>query len=309
MSYNASSTNPTDSLSSVVTGSDEFDKYFVSPAIIGADFFNVYSNAIFFSQQGDGKATSWHEYGEDWLNGTLGDSYDVPCGIYYIPKSIVSGGSYICFSTRDTNGTTGAYPLMVGGVYGITGSVIGNINFVSTHNGLSLSSYLDMTFAVGRDLAIGVDDDFTLNATGASFATTSLSFVATGGNASFGSIGGTLSLGGSEGVTISSSAQGITLDSHGHFALSGDYSIALTAGDDIALTASDDISITASTGSIDLSANTFLDLGGGAGIRLDPSGPLGYDSVKTSMNYVLCLVDSGGKFWLRRVPQSEFANP
>ena len=62
-------------------GSDE--KYFTSPGIVGADWFNVYSNAIFFSEQGDGKATSLHQLGPNWMN----NNTDKPVGLYYKPST------------------------------------------------------------------------------------------------------------------------------------------------------------------------------------------------------------------------------
>ena len=69
-----------------LTGAGEgFEKTFTSPGMVGADFFNVYSNAIFFSDTGDGKRTSFTDAGENWLDGN--SSQDLPTGLYYRPDS------------------------------------------------------------------------------------------------------------------------------------------------------------------------------------------------------------------------------
>jgi len=69
-------------------------KYFTSPGVVGADWFNVYSNAIFFSETGNGKATSLHSRIESWLNS--GGSR--PVGIYYEPQS---GGAFSLYGTSE----------------------------------------------------------------------------------------------------------------------------------------------------------------------------------------------------------------
>jgi hypothetical protein len=81
--------NADDSLGGTTTrsgdGEEEFEEYFTSPGIVGADFFNVYSNAIFFSDTGDGKATSLTTGGDTWLNGTGTFNSDTPTGIFFVP--------------------------------------------------------------------------------------------------------------------------------------------------------------------------------------------------------------------------------
>lgn len=66
-----------------INSESEFDQYFTSPAIVGSDFFNVYSNAIFFSERGDGKSTSFTTRSSEWMDGTG----DKPLGIYYEPAA------------------------------------------------------------------------------------------------------------------------------------------------------------------------------------------------------------------------------
>lgn len=60
-----------------------FSSKFVSPGIVGADFLNVYSNAIFFSREGNGIKTSLHD-NYSWFNNS---SQDRPIGFYYEPAS------------------------------------------------------------------------------------------------------------------------------------------------------------------------------------------------------------------------------
>ena len=65
------------------TEETDLEKYFTSPGIVGADFFNVYSNAIFFSEQGDGKWTSFTERSKLWLSA---GQLNPPTGLYYLPS-------------------------------------------------------------------------------------------------------------------------------------------------------------------------------------------------------------------------------
>lgn len=68
----------------------EFNRYFKSPGILGGDFINVYSNAIFFSEEGDGKKTSFTERGREWLS----EGTTVPSGIFYVPRDVSEGTEY-----------------------------------------------------------------------------------------------------------------------------------------------------------------------------------------------------------------------
>lgn len=117
----------------------EFDRYFTSPGMVGADFFNVYSNAIFFSDQGDGQYTSFTERGDDWLNDTTADA---PSGLYYYPQNPLSPtygstekGRYVFVQYGSVDGTaapTTATPLEFGVYYGAKLSTIGHIQINNT---------------------------------------------------------------------------------------------------------------------------------------------------------------------------------
>jgi hypothetical protein len=80
-------------------GTGELDAYFTSPGMVGCDFLNVYSNAIFFSDTGDGKRTSFTERGETWLKSA---SANVPSGMYFIPRDGVSVAPYFAFADYDS---------------------------------------------------------------------------------------------------------------------------------------------------------------------------------------------------------------
>ena len=79
----------------------EFQEHFTSPGIVGADFFNVYSNAIFFSDTGEGMTTSFTDIGEDWLNGTGTFNTNTPSGIYFVPYSAPGSEGAFVFSIHD----------------------------------------------------------------------------------------------------------------------------------------------------------------------------------------------------------------
>jgi hypothetical protein len=101
---------------------NEFHGHFTSPGMVGADFFNVYSNAIFFSETGDGKTTSFTSRGDDWMDGAT----DTPTGIFYSPYDGVSAEPYYSFTVRDSDGVTRT-PLQLGYANGITLQAESNI--------------------------------------------------------------------------------------------------------------------------------------------------------------------------------------
>jgi hypothetical protein len=144
--------------------STEFEKYFTSPGIVGADFFNVYSNAIFFSEQGDGKFTSLHDRGAGWFDNP---SNDQPAGLYYEPDNsrykfvTYSGGSpqtpaifgdditLACGGTAGLSGTTSASITSAGSV--IVWSLASSTN-VAAGKEITLTAY-------GNEAAPAADDD------------------------------------------------------------------------------------------------------------------------------------------------------
>lgn len=79
------------------SGAGEFDAYFTSPGMVGCDFLNVYSNAIFFSDTGDGKRTSFTNYGEAWLK----DNGVYPSGMYFVPRKTTTA-PYFSFVDYDS---------------------------------------------------------------------------------------------------------------------------------------------------------------------------------------------------------------
>jgi hypothetical protein len=120
-------TNTTESLGGSTTRSDasaisEFEHYFTSPGVVGADFINVYGNAIFFSETGDGKATDFTTGAKLWLDNpqlsTTNPWYyfyldgrlngTIPTGMYYHPfDSSISYSHCFIFSIKDYSLLTG----------------------------------------------------------------------------------------------------------------------------------------------------------------------------------------------------------
>jgi uncharacterized protein (DUF2345 family) len=95
-SYNASATN------TGVESSGDFSKHFTSPSIVGTDWLNLYSNAIFFSETGDGKSTSFTTNGHDWLWG----GGDYPVGLYYEPDTFSGSFKFVAPTGSTRNNAT-----------------------------------------------------------------------------------------------------------------------------------------------------------------------------------------------------------
>lgn len=93
--YCVDATNTSDSIGAGSIA--EFNQYFTSPGIVGADFFNVYSNAIFFSVNPDGQRTSFTEHAEAWLN----SGSTRPVGIYYVPNTGDPNGEFSFWTQGD----------------------------------------------------------------------------------------------------------------------------------------------------------------------------------------------------------------
>ena len=157
--YVSSSTNVNDSLggSNWRTGGQstiaEFQKYFVSPGVVGADFLNVYSNAIFFSDTGDGNLSSLTTNGEDWLND--GTTTKTPSGIYYAPYTS-SQDPHFYISVMGSS--TSTQPFSVGSDYGLKysdddGKVIFHTGSTSAIRNNYYSTYLYTRYGIGNVLA------------------------------------------------------------------------------------------------------------------------------------------------------------
>lgn len=128
VSYNPTSTSPT-AIGDLAIRSDdvaipEFDKYYTSPGILGADFINVYSNAVFFSDVGNGTVTSFTTNGKDWLDNNPTDPLTsfytsgqmnqyMPTGMYYHPSGTDIGQRFV-FSLYDSGLSGFSQPLNFG---------------------------------------------------------------------------------------------------------------------------------------------------------------------------------------------------
>ena len=137
-----------------------YSKKFVSPSIVGADWFNVYSNAIFFSDTGDGVSTSFTDIGETWLNANPDDvATDPPTGIYYEPWNSAVGRGFV-FRSSSYGGERKDF-LTLG-----SGSV--NIDSHGSKITLTGDTGLDLTTAIGKDIDIspGFGGDVLVEATG-----------------------------------------------------------------------------------------------------------------------------------------------
>ncbi len=168
--YVSGASNPTESLGNVADNqgtngsNNEFDQYFTSPAIVGADFLNIYSNAIFFSDQGDGKQTSFTENGEAWLNMSFTSAAtNRPSGIYYEPHH--SSGNNANFAFSVMQGSTSYNPLSFGFSYGCILEVNGAIELTSNANDVQISADNDVQISAvtGMDfIASGSTSDINI---------------------------------------------------------------------------------------------------------------------------------------------------
>jgi len=148
---------------------EEFQEYFTSPGIIGADFINVYSNAIFFSDTGDGKATSFTTEGKDWLENTGTFNAHTPSGIYFKPWTVADGtndGEFV-FSVNE-NGT-GTQPLKFGYSTGLYLHTENDVFFEIDSGAFAV--ILNGTGNITLDCSTGGDmdldgDNVTIDATG-----------------------------------------------------------------------------------------------------------------------------------------------
>jgi hypothetical protein len=125
--------NPAPAGAQVTVNTNEFNQYFVSPSMVGCDFVNLYSNAIFFSDTGDGVTTSFTTNGSAWLaDGTI-----TPSGLYFIPQGS-SSEPYLAFAACDSDLEEGySKPLEVGDRHGFiyTSSQGGDIKLSTDNNG------------------------------------------------------------------------------------------------------------------------------------------------------------------------------
>ena len=164
VSYVEDATNTSDSIGGSGLRStntiSEFQHHFTSPAIVGADFFNVYSNAIFFSDTGDGATTSFTDNGKTWLDGGAGSSEYIPSGIYYTPGLTPKfdfrlHSSNVLIKT-DTSFTVGVSEFTYNG-YGTASiwSALGNLTLKTTTGLATLeSTYGPVAINAGTDARV-----------------------------------------------------------------------------------------------------------------------------------------------------------
>ncbi len=125
----------------VKSEANEFNAYFTSPGMVGADFINVYSNAIFFSDTGSGETTSFTDRGNTWLD--TGGSATYPSGIYYVPQD--TDGPYFTLSGYDSSLGVSSQALAVGDRYGFwyTSHKSGPAAFMNYDSSIILASGFD----------------------------------------------------------------------------------------------------------------------------------------------------------------------
>lgn len=141
--------NETPSGATIISSVNEFNAYFTSPGMVGADFINVYSNAIFFSDTGDGTTTSFTDRGNTWMNTGASDS--APSGIYYSPQGTY--GPYFSYAMYDSSLSVSSQPFSIGDRHGFwytshkqgPAAILNydsNVVFASGFDSADLSSYI-----------------------------------------------------------------------------------------------------------------------------------------------------------------------
>lgn len=161
----------------VTVQANEFNAYFTSPGMVGCDFLNVYSNAIFFSDTGDGKATSFTTLGANWMK----ENGPAPTGLYYLPRA-TGQDPRLEFSIYDSSESDTTTPLEIGDAHGFKyySSLGGNI-WISTDGAgddarfalvqgpgaafMAVDSYpTDNVILAEGDIVIGAGGDMLLTA-------------------------------------------------------------------------------------------------------------------------------------------------
>ena len=144
-----------------------FDEFFTGPGIIGVDYLNLYSNAIFFSEQGDGVKTSLADR-SSWFH----DNNDSrPTGIYYEPGTFGGQGSinfYMPDNAGDNQKSTFSstrYSSNIGS-YNSSGSLTASLYLSAGSTNVNIQGYSgdiianteeDMFITAGNNIHIGAD--------------------------------------------------------------------------------------------------------------------------------------------------------
>lgn len=208
----------------VISSTNEFNAYFTSPGMVGADFINVYSNAVFFSDTGDGKITSFTSRGALWMDGSSRDN--TPSGMYYVPQDL--NGPHFEYSMYDSSISVSSTPLYVGDRYGFwytsyKGGPAAVLNYNSQIVLATGFDSVDLATRISNIRASNIAGRLTLCA-GDSAITQALTGI----------------------ISSSIGVQLYASDTHPDISLrswTGDISLATTTSGDITLTATDDIAI------------------------------------------------------------------
>jgi hypothetical protein len=150
----------------ITSNVNEFNAYFTSPGMVGADFINVYSNAIFFSDTGTGKTTSFTDRGETWMNTVAAGSE--PSGLYFFPDGATIGKPYLAFTAYDSTVGSSTTPFEVGDRWGLNYSSAngGNVSIQSTA-GTALFNMLSITLISSLNLNLTTTSSGDINLTAA----------------------------------------------------------------------------------------------------------------------------------------------
>jgi len=288
--YVSSATNTTDALGGATirgAGSNipEFEHHFTSPSILGADFLNVYSNAIFFSDTGDGKTTSFTDNGTGWLNGNsgVGTGYThTPSGLYYIPDTATVNG-YLSFYQWDTAIGNATNCFSVGHDHGMyyQGANTQLIQGSTPTNRLAHKVLLDLTTSKCSLWSLGSSSSSLYIGTSDTDDTTgwlaNMANIAAGNSVNVLSHGGGISLsamtetGGSSRDIYIRTFHANAADTSGNVNISSeDSDVIVNAGDAIAMTSTTTMAIGAgTTTNIYGNGNISLTSGSGADILFD----------------------------------------
>jgi hypothetical protein len=261
-----------------IEATGEYSKYFTGPAIVGADFLNVYSNAIFFSEQGDGKVTSFHERGSDWMNTST--TTDVPTGIYYKPQQGVYGSRYAFTIYEDAGSGDQTYtPLSIGNKSGF--DITARNVTISAENSASSTAY------IGADWRV----DMYTPASGMTSIDTGNISIAGSGWLDIDSTG-VITMDSQSNVSINAGASGVLWlganSSSSPTTSAGD--IILDAGDDIKLIAIDRISLSAAD-DIEIDTDKDIDIDADGYMTVDVDGRIDITSVDSDITLEAAAAD------------------
>jgi hypothetical protein len=254
------------------SGAGEFDAYFTSPGMVGCDFLNIYSNAIFFSDTGDGKRTSFTEQGEDWLQSN--DAY--PSGIYFIPRDGATN-PYFQFVDYDSTLATSNISTSFGYSHGFYYEGTGDI-FLTTDGAVDIHSDSDIYIGTSTDsiYTLGFGSYLRMKTDGVSLymgSTTTGDLTIAKGTGSTGD------------VVISNSAAG------------GDVNI--TSVDDVNITSTDSVNLLTTSGNVNLVGiawNQYFYF------KTD-----GFQIWKDSDDYIRSYFYSADQFWIKRETAEEYS--